>query len=99
MGSKILTTENTIDDFHLVYAQRRTSQIVFVEKLKKAGCGHVDFLQATGCRQKCFIVGRKNRVMLVWHAYTKFLTTDLNNSFYSLGYVELWKRSQKIGGI
>jgi hypothetical protein len=24
---------------------------------------------------------------------------DLNNSFYALGHVELWKRSQKIGGI
>jgi hypothetical protein len=28
-----------------------------------------------------------------------FLTTDLNNSFYALGQVELWKRSQKSGGI
>jgi hypothetical protein len=23
----------------------------------------------------------------------------LNNSFYALGYVELWKRSQKLGGL
>jgi hypothetical protein len=28
-----------------------------------------------------------------------FLTADLNNSFYALGHVELWKRSQKIEGI
>jgi hypothetical protein len=27
-----------------------------------------------------------------------FLTADLNNSFYTIGHVELWKRSQKIGG-
>ncbi len=26
------------------------------------------------------------------------LTTDLNNSFYAPGHVELWKRSQKIVG-
>jgi hypothetical protein len=26
-----------------------------------------------------------------------FLTADLNISFYALGHVELWKRSQKIG--
>jgi hypothetical protein len=26
------------------------------------------------------------------------LITDLNNSFYALGHVEVWKRSQKIVG-
>ena len=30
------------------------------------------------------------------HASTKFLTADLNISFYAPGHVELWKRSQKI---
>jgi hypothetical protein len=28
-----------------------------------------------------------------------FLTAELNNSFYALAHIELWKRSHKIGGI
>jgi hypothetical protein len=41
---------------------------------------------------------RQTRVVPQMPRYTGVLTTYLNNSFYALGHVELWKRSQKIVG-
>jgi hypothetical protein len=48
---------------------------------------------------KRFTQGRRQLVALGMPRYTGgFLITDLNNSFYALSHVELWKRSQKIVG-
>jgi hypothetical protein len=48
-----------------------------VKKIEeKWGCGSVDFLQATDCRQKRFIVGRKNRVDARMPRLYQFLTAD-----------------------
>jgi hypothetical protein len=69
------------------------------KKLKEATwCCSVNLWLPTAGWRKTFHMRRQNRVVAQMPRYTGVLTRCLNNSFYALGHVELWKRSQKIVG-
>ncbi len=74
--------------------------MVWASLKKKSGDANpLNFFQRLAAG-KTFQRGREKPHGAPYGALTSsFLTTDLNNSFYTLGHVELWKRSKKIGGI